>query len=79
MMPRSRANAAPNSYRAMAASRTCPPRSAPIRSQTAANEMFWSCAPPAALVEGAKIVDGSRLPSTRPGGSAIPQTMPLRS
>ncbi len=62
----------------MAASRTWAASPAPIRPATAANEMFSSWAPTAALVEGAKIVSDSRLPSTRPGGSSMPQTMPLR-
>ena len=40
------------------------------------NEMFSSCSPTSALVAGVKIGSGSWSLSRRPGGSAMPQTVP---
>ena len=39
--------------------------------------MFSSCSPSSAFVAGVKIGSGSRSLSRSPGGSAIPQTVPV--
>ena len=54
-----------------------PPR-APTRSTAAAKSMLTSW-PSAALVEGVKMGSASRLASCRPGGMAVPCTVPDRS
>jgi hypothetical protein len=45
---------------------------------TSSNETFSSCSPCSALLAGVKIGSGSIEASVRPGGSAIPQTSPVR-
>ena len=39
--------------------------------------MFSSCSPASAFVAGVKIGSGRRSLSRRPGGSGMPQTVPL--
>ena len=41
-----------------------------------AKSTFSSCSPSGALIAGVKIGCGSREPSTRPGGSSMPHTVP---
>jgi len=75
-MPRWAAMAAPRRYTSSVIRRSCPATSAPTRSATSSKVMNSSCSPAGALVVGVNTGRGSFDPSTRPSGSATPETAP---
>src|SRR5665647_3086865 len=73
-MPRSAAISLPRLRIAMVRSRTRSATGIPLSAATSSNVIGWSCSPIGALVDGVKIGEGSREPSTSPAGRGTPQT-----
>src|SRR3954469_674855 len=77
-MPASAASSAPRPYSASVSARSSPAREEPTSRSTSVKVIASSCSPTSAFVDGVNTGDGSREPSTRPGGSATSRIAPVR-